>query len=57
MNVTDEHVHDSNVLPGLVEDIKKSNNGRIIGKLFADGTNDSNDIFKCLTADSGISLY
>ena len=36
MKVTDdEHVHDSKALPGLVEDIIKSD--KIEGKLFADG--------------------
>jgi hypothetical protein len=35
MQVTNEHVHDSKVLPELVENIIKSN--KIIGKLFADG--------------------
>ncbi len=51
MKVTDEHVHDSKPLPGLVENIIKSN--KIIGKLFADGAYDNNDIFRCL-GDNGI---
>jgi hypothetical protein len=52
MHVTNEHVHDdSKVLPELVENIIKSN--KIIGKLFADGAYDGNDIFRCL-ADNGI---
>jgi transposase len=51
MQVTNEHVHDSKVLPELVENIIKSN--KIIGKLFADGAYDGNDIFRCL-ADNGI---
>src|SRR6185312_8538167 len=38
MKVTDEHIHDSKALPGLIEDIIKSDNSIIpIGKLFADG--------------------
>lgn len=51
MKVTDEHVHDSKALPELVEDIIKSN--KTVGKLFADGAYDGNDIFRCL-ADNGI---
>lgn len=51
MKVTDEHVHDSKALPELVENIIKSNN--IIGKLFADGAYDGNDIFRYL-GDNGI---
>ena len=47
LNVTDEHVHDSKVLPKLVEGAKKSNH-MSIGKVFADGAYDSNDIFRCL---------
>ena len=35
IKVTDEHVHDSKVLPELVENIIKSNNVTSIGKLFA----------------------
>ncbi len=37
MKVTDEHVHDSKVLPELVEEIIKSDSTTTIGKLFADG--------------------
>ena len=51
MKVTDEHVHDSKVLPELVEDIVKSN--KIIGKLFADGAYEGNDIFRYL-GENGI---
>ena len=51
MKVTDEHVHDSKVLPELIEDIIKSN--KIIGKLFGDGAYDGNDIFRYLS-DNGI---
>jgi len=47
MKVTDEHVHDSKELHGLIENIIKSYNSRIpIGKLFADGAYDSNEIFR-----------
>ncbi len=55
MKVTaDEHVHDSKALPELVvEDIIKSDSMTSIGKLFADGSYDGNDIFRCL-ADNGI---
>jgi len=45
IKVTNEHVHDSKALPGLIEKITKSNNVTAIGKLFAgDGTYDGNDI-------------
>jgi hypothetical protein len=54
MKVTDEHVHDSKELPGLIENIIKSNNNMIpIGKLFADGAYDGNEIFRTL-GDNGI---
>ena len=47
MKVTDEHVHDSKMLPELIEKITKSNNMTAIGKLFAgDGTYYGNDIFR-----------
>ncbi len=44
--VTDEHVHDSKVLPKLVENITKSDSKQItISKIFVkDGTYDGNDI-------------
>ena len=59
MKVTDEHVHDSKALPGLVDSIIKSNNttaaaaAATIGKLFADGAYEGNNIFGFL-ADNGI---
>jgi DDE family transposase len=54
MKVTDEHVHDSKEVPGLIENIIKSNNNMIpIGKLFADGAYDGNEIFRNL-GDNGI---
>ena len=61
MKVTDEHVHDSKTLPGLVNDVIKSDNmttaaaasAAAIGKLIADGAYDSNDIFGYL-GDNGI---
>ena len=49
----DEHVHDSKALPELVENIIKSNNMAAIGKLFADGAYEGNDIFRYL-GDNGI---
>jgi IS5 family transposase len=52
MKVTDEHVHDSKMLPQLVEDVTKSNH-MSAGKVFADGAYDSNDVFGCI-ADNGI---
>ena len=51
----DEHVHDSKALPELVDNIIKSDSVTTIGKLFADGAYDSNDIFRCL-ADNGIYI-
>ena len=53
MKVTDEHVHDSKALPELVDNIARSDNVTTIGKLFADGSYDSNDIFRCIS-DNGI---
>ncbi len=53
IKVTDEHFHDSKALPGLVENIIKSDSMAAIGKLFADGAYDGNEIFRCL-ADNGI---
>ena len=53
MKVTDEHVHDSKVLPELVENVMKSNCVTAIGKVFADGAYDSNEVFRHLS-DSGI---
>ena len=55
MKVTaDEHVHDSKALPELVENIIKSDSmATAIGKLFADGAYDGNEIFRYL-GDNGI---
>ncbi len=55
MKVTDEHVHDSKVLPELVDGVIKSDHmtALAIGKLFADGAYDSNNIFRYLS-DNGI---
>ena len=56
MKVTDEHVHDSKALPELVDEAIKSDNmllAATIGKLFADGAYDNNDIFRYL-GDNGI---
>jgi IS5 family transposase len=53
MKVTDEHVHDSKVLPELVENVMKSNCVTAIDKVFADGAYDSNEVFRHLS-DSGI---
>jgi hypothetical protein len=53
IKVTDEHVHDSKALPELVDDIMKSNKKITIGKLFADGAYEGNDIFRYLS-DNGI---
>ena len=53
IKVTDEHVHDSKVLPKLVNDIIKLDKKITIGELFADGAYDNNDIFRYLY-DKGI---
>ena len=53
IRVTDEHVHDSKALPELVDDVIKSDNIMAIGKLFADGAYDGNEIFRYL-GDNGI---
>ena len=53
IKVTDEHIHDSKALPKLVENIIESNSITAIGKLFADGAYDSNDVFRYLS-DNGI---
>jgi hypothetical protein len=46
---TDEHVQDNKALPELVENIIKSDNVTVaIGKLFADGSYDGNEIFRYL---------
>ncbi len=39
MNATDEHVHDSQVLPQLVDEVIKSN-GSVLDKLLAYGAYD-----------------
>ena len=54
MQVTDEYVHDSKALPGLVDEVIKSDKKIVIDKLIADGgAYDSNDIFRYL-GDNGI---
>ena len=56
MKVTDEHVHDSKMLPELVENIIKSEDmstTTTLGKLFGDGSYEGNDIFRYL-GDNGI---
>ena len=53
MKVTDEHIHDSKMLPKIVDAIAKSKHVTV-DKIIADGAYDSNAaVFKCL-ADSGI---
>ena len=56
MKVTEEHIHDSKMLPELVQNIIKSNSATA-SKLFADGAYDSNEIFRYLSDDSGYALY
>ena len=53
IKVTDEHVHDSKMLPELVDEIIDSDSMTTIGKLFADGAYEGNDIFRYLS-DNGI---
>jgi hypothetical protein len=55
MQVTDEHIHDSKALPRLVDGVIKSDSmmtpATTIGKLFADGAYDNNDIFRYLACN------
>lgn len=54
MKVTDEHVHDGKMLPELIdESIKSDGTTAALGKLFADGAYDGNEIFGYL-GDNGI---
>jgi transposase len=53
IKVTDEHAHDSKMLPELVDGIIDSDSITTIGKLLADGAYDGNDIFRRI-ADNGI---
>ena len=53
MRVTNEHIHDSKALPGLVDEIIKSDKKITIGRLFADGAYEGNYIFGYL-GDNGI---
>jgi len=48
MKITDEHIHDSKMLPELIENIIKSDNTVSIGKLFGDGAYEGNEIFRYL---------
>ncbi|HEY6537113.1 MAG TPA: transposase [Candidatus Nitrosocosmicus sp.] len=48
MKIIDEHVHDSIVLPELVNDVIKSDRKITIGKLIVNGGYDNNDIFRYL---------
>ena len=56
MEIIDEHVHDSEMLPELVNEIIDSNSITTIGKLFADGAYEGNEIFRNL-GDNGIMPY
>ena len=53
IKVTDEHAHDSKMLPEVVDEIIDSDSITTIDKLFADGAYEGNDVFRCLT-DNGI---
>ena len=53
IKVTDEHAHDSKMLPELVDEIIDSDSITTIGKLFADGAYEGNEIFRNL-GDNGI---
>ena len=48
-----KHVHDSKVLPELVNDILKSDSMTTIDKLFGDGAYEGTDVFRFL-GDNGI---
>ena len=53
IKVTDEHVHDSKVLPELIDNVIESDKQITIGNLFADGAYDGNVIFRYLS-DNGM---
>jgi hypothetical protein len=53
IKVTDEHAHDSKMLPELVNEIIDSDSITTMGKLLADGAYEGNDIFRYLS-DNGI---
>ena len=61
MKVTDEHVHDSKALPELVKNIIESDSTAVVaaalGKLFADGAYDGNEIFRYLGDNWNLALY
>ncbi len=57
MKVTDEHVHDSKILPELVNDIIKLDKKITIGELFADGAYEGNDIFRYLWRQWNLAMY
>ncbi|HXT84245.1 MAG TPA: hypothetical protein VN704_07935 [Verrucomicrobiae bacterium] len=48
MKISDEHIRDSNALLRLVDGVIKADKKITIGKLIADGTYDSNNIFRYL---------
>ena len=55
IKVTDEHVHDSKALPGLVNDVIKSDKRITVGKLIAEyGAYEGNEIFRFLEDNNGI---
>src|SRR6476469_4754391 len=53
IKITDEHTHDSKMLPELVDNVIESDKQITIGKLFADGAYEGNYIFRYL-GDNGI---
>ena len=57
IKVTDEHVHDSKMLPELVDEIIDSDNITTIGKLFADGAYEGNEIFRYLWRQWNLAMY
>ena len=58
MKVTDEHVHDGKALPELVGIcVKPNNTTAAVGKLFADGACDGNDIFRYFASKWNPALY
>ena len=57
MKIIDEHIHDSKVLPELINDVIKSDNKITIGKLFADGDYDGNEIFRYMRHGHNLILF
>ena len=56
MNIIDEHIHDSKILPELINDVIKSDKKITIGNLFADGSYGGNEIFRYMRHSHNLIL-